>query len=182
MARIHLIRHGEAAARWDQDLDPGLSELGRAQAAAVAELFAGQAPLSLISSPLKRCRETSEPLAARWGVAPTIEPAVAEIPSPAERLDDRAAWLWDIMQGGWGQADASLEAWRRGVIGVLQALETDSVVFSHFVAINVAVGAATGDDRVLCFRPTNCAVTILDNSGGALSLIELGAEADTVVG
>ena len=29
------------------------------------------------------------------------------------------------------------------------------VVFSHFIAINAAVGYATGDDRVVSFRPDN---------------------------
>ena len=37
MTRIFMIRHGKAAAGWDGDADPGLSELGQAQAEAVDE-------------------------------------------------------------------------------------------------------------------------------------------------
>ena len=34
---IILIRHGEAASSWGDDLDPGLSNLGKSQAEAVKE-------------------------------------------------------------------------------------------------------------------------------------------------
>ena len=37
MTRIYMIRHGKAAAGWDGDADPGLNELGRTQAEAVAK-------------------------------------------------------------------------------------------------------------------------------------------------
>ena len=60
------------------------------------------------------------------------------------------------------------------------ALDRATVVVTHFVAINVAVGAATGDDRLVCFRPDNCSRTVLDNDGGRLRLVELGAEVDAV--
>jgi broad specificity phosphatase PhoE len=55
------------------------------------------------------------------------------------------------------------------------------VVFSHFVAINVAVGEATGDDRVTVFSPDHCSVTVLDVVDGTLRLVERGAEAATRV-
>ena len=36
MTRLILVRHGRAAGGWDDDLDPGLDDLGRAQAEAMA--------------------------------------------------------------------------------------------------------------------------------------------------
>ena len=66
MTRIHLVRHGRAAAGWDVDRDPGLDALGAQQAAAVAERLAPLGPLEILSSPLRRCRETAGPLAAAW--------------------------------------------------------------------------------------------------------------------
>ena len=36
MTRIYMIRHGKAAAGWDGNADPGLNELGRAQAEAAS--------------------------------------------------------------------------------------------------------------------------------------------------
>jgi len=68
MPRLHLVRHGRAAAGWNVDPDPALDDLGQRQALEVAEKLTRLGPLPVLSSPLRRCRETSQPLAARWGV------------------------------------------------------------------------------------------------------------------
>jgi broad specificity phosphatase PhoE len=57
----------------------------------------------------------------------------------------------------------------------------DCVVFSHFIAINAAVGHATGDDRVVSFRPANCSITIMETGINTLTLLERGVEAITEV-
>jgi broad specificity phosphatase PhoE len=57
----------------------------------------------------------------------------------------------------------------------------DCVVFSHFIAINAAVGHATGDDRVVSFRPDNCSITIMETGINTLTLLERGVEAITEV-
>ncbi|HUJ48347.1 MAG TPA: hypothetical protein VLV55_14525, partial [Rhizomicrobium sp.] len=59
----------------------------------------------------------------------------------------------------------------------LLAIPEDTAVFTHYIAINVAIGAAAGDDRVVVFSPDNCSVTILETDGGVLRLIEKGREA-----
>ena len=48
-------------------------------------------------------------------------------------------------------------------------------------AINVAVGAATSDDRLVCFRPDNGSITRITNGDGRLRLIELGRESETQI-
>lgn len=180
-ARLYLARHGKAAAGWDADPDPGLDETGRAQAEAMAARLADLGPLSIICSPLRRTRETAAPLEAVWRTQAVIEPDVAEVPSPSDDLAARGAWLRGIMAGTWTQAGDGLAPWRRGVVDRLTAIAEDTVVVSHFIAINVAVGAATEDDRVVGFRPDNCSVTVLESDGSVLRLIERGAEAVTEV-
>jgi broad specificity phosphatase PhoE len=182
MTRLYLVRHGRAAATFAEHADPGLDELGRSQAQAVGEKLASLSPIALLSSPLKRARETSEPLAKRWQRAVPIEPAVAEIPSPGGlTLNDRAVWLREIMQGSWRDASRELAQWREEAIAALASLKEDTVIFSHFVAINVAVGAGEGSDLVTVFRPDNCSVTILDVDQGRLRVVERGHEAETKV-
>ncbi|MEQ8282556.1 MAG: histidine phosphatase family protein [Parvibaculum sp.] len=192
MPRIYMIRHGEAAAGWDADTDPGLSDKGRAQSEAVAREIEARVgrKLPLLSSPLRRCRETSEPLAASWAAAPAIEPRVAEIPSPIADVAERGPWLRRLMAGTWAEAltpentghgKVDLAAWRQSVVDALTERKEDTVIFSHFIAINVAAGLATGDDRLVTFRPDNCSVTIFETSGTSLKLIEQGREADTKV-
>ena len=192
MPLIYMIRHGEAAAGWDADADPGLSDMGRAQSEAVAreiETRVGRR-LPILSSPLRRCRETSEPLAASWAATPAIEPRVAEIPSPIENVAERGPWLRRLMAGTWEAAalpentangKLDLLAWRRAVVDALTERTEDTVIFSHFIAINVAAGWATGDNRLVAFRPDNCSVTIFETSGTAMKLIEQGREGDTKV-
>ena len=46
-------------------------------------------------------------------------------------------------------------------------------IFSHFVAINLAVGAATGSSAMVSFRPGNGSITHLQTDGSQLYLIGL---------
>ena len=177
MARIYIVRHGRAAASFGESHDPGLDDLGRSQAEAVAEELSSRGPLPILSSPLRRTRETAATLAKLWSVEPAIEQAVAEIPSPTDSLQERVAWLREFMGGSWRNATPSLAQWREDVIAALLAIGEDTVIFSHYIAINVAVGAATGDDRVVVFSPDNCSVTVFENYEGALQLIDKGREA-----
>ena len=48
------------------------------------------------------------------------------------------------------------------------------MVVSHFVAINAAIGAATGDDRLLIRMLDNCSITVVDVEDGRLTLVEGG--------
>jgi broad specificity phosphatase PhoE len=85
------------------------------------------------------------------------------------------------MAGSWADLGPELAAWRAGVVEALVALPGDTVVVSHFVAINAAVGAALGDGRVLCFRPGNCSQTVLRIGDDGLHVARLGVEAVTEV-
>jgi broad specificity phosphatase PhoE len=172
-----MVRHGRAAASFGEALDPGLGELGRAQAEQVAAELAALGPLPIISSPLARARETAEPLARHWKCEAAIETAVAEVPSSSHNLDERVQWLGKFLASSWRNLTPSLAQWREEAIAALVTLGEDTVIFSHFVVINVAMGAALGDDRVTVFSPANCSVTIFETDGEKLTLIERGKEA-----
>jgi len=175
--KLYLVRHGRAAAGFGESRDPGLDEVGRKQAEEVAQQLAPLGPLPILTSPLRRARETAAPLAQLWNVQPIIEEAVAEIPSPTDNLQERVAWLRDFMAGSWRNATPPLAQWREDVIAALLAIREDTAIFSHYIAINVAAGAALDDDRAVVFSPDNCSVTVFENDGGALRLIAKGREA-----
>jgi broad specificity phosphatase PhoE len=182
MTRMYLVRHGRAAAGWDTDPDPGLDEIGQRQAVAVAARLAQFGPLPILTSPLRRCQETAMPLATTWSVESSIEPAVAEIPSPEGiAMADRIDWLRVAMGGTWGDLGTRYVGYRDQVVQVLANVPADTVVFSHFIAINAAIGAATGDDRLVVRSLDNCSVTVVDVVDGALQLVESGHEADTLI-
>ena len=93
----------------------------------------------------------------------------------------RGDWLRAIMSRNWNDVEPGLQRWRDTGIQFLTTISTDTAIFSHYVSINVAVGAAIGDDRVHCFAPAHASVTILETNGRTLSLIEIGATAQTAV-
>jgi broad specificity phosphatase PhoE len=188
MPLLYLIRHGRAAAGFGEATDPGLDSLGRVQAeAAAATLAQRNAPLPIFTSPLRRCRETAAALEKLWGKQAVLLPEVAEIPSPSSLSASRAVWLKEIMAGDWRSADAAnpdlaLAHWRKALIAVLLGTAYDAVIFTHFIAINVAVGSAIGEDRVICCRPDNGSITVFTHDSHALHLKERAREVMTQIG
>ena len=188
MPRLYMIRHGRPAAVWGQDdEDPGLDEAGRAQAEAARDwllaLPPSERPRRVVSSPLRRCRETAEPTAVALGVVAEIDPSVGEIPTPrALSLAERGPWLRQAFQGAWHEigGDLDYDQWRQAVATSLLG-RADTAVFSHYVAINAVVSQLTGDPKVLSFRPDHTSITVLETDGERLRLIAKGHEAATSV-
>jgi probable phosphoglycerate mutase len=106
---IAFTRHGQtavnAAGRLQGRLDEPLSELGQAQANALAELFASEAVTRVVASPLVRARDTAGAIAARHGLSVETDERLIEL--------DYGAWdgttLADIAADDWARwrADAT---------------------------------------------------------------------------
>ena len=194
MAKLYFIRHGLADKGWSEDLDPGLAPQGKTQAEARARALATALPKKdaqpqIISSPLRRCQETALPLARLWKTTPTIVNAVSEIPTPPrlrlkdKTLLDRTNWLRSIMNQSWHQLanEASLLLWKKHLLDWVFHRDDDCVVFSHFVAINVLLGAALDDDRFIVAQPNHCSLWVFNNDGGSLALLQEGEQVETKV-
>lgn len=188
MPRLYLIRHGKPAAVWGEaDDDPGLDAAGQAQAEAARDwlmaLPDAERPKRVVSSPLRRCRETAEPTARALGVEVEVDPLVGEIPTPSALApEERGPWLRKSFQGAWHEIEGDLDydAWRRDVAHALKA-RGDTAVFSHFVAINAVLSRLEGHDRVVGFRPDHASITVLETDGDTLTLVAKGREATTGV-
>jgi broad specificity phosphatase PhoE len=177
------VRHGRAAAGWEQR-DPGLDDVGRAQAQAMATAVTCRVPgpLPVLSSPLRRCRETAAALASAWGVDVRVEPRVAEMPSPeGVAIEARVAWIREAAERTWADLGPRYVAYREGVIECLIGQRSSGIVVSHFFAINAVIGVATGDERTKVRSLDNCSVTVVALDDGALTLVEGGREADTLI-
>lgn len=179
MPRVHLVRHARPSAGWDADPDPGLDERGHRQAEALAERLAAElVARPVVTSPLRRTRQTAAPLAARWGVEATVDAAVSEIPSPSDDLAARRAWLDEVLAGRWDALDEAVGRWQRAVVAAVRSIEVDTVVVTHFVAVNAVVAAALGRPDVCTFLPGHASVTVVDvGPGGELAVVALGSEA-----
>lgn len=181
MPTITLVRHGKAAAGWE-DADPPLDETGLAQAEAMAAAIGGEARPVFVS-PLRRTRETAAALERLWSTTATIEPAVAEVKAPMDELDARMGWLRGFLGGTYSEAGEDYCAWRDSVLDTLRALPDGAVVVTHFVAINVAIGKAWLDDRVTPHPVDNCSRTTIeiDPTTDEWRVVELGVAAQTHV-
>lgn len=81
-----LLRHGQSefnviftATRRDPGIiDPALTDLGAAQAAAAAEALAGEGIARIIASPYTRALQTAAPIARRLGIPVLVNPIVRE--------------------------------------------------------------------------------------------------------
>jgi broad specificity phosphatase PhoE len=177
---IYLIRHGEPAGAYGAHPNPGLTELGTRQAFAAAEALAKAGAKWAVTSPLARSRETAAQFEKLMETHARIETGVGEIVTPTG-IEDRATWLRGVMAGNWSGTGDQLDAWRQRVLAAVDRMPDETAVFSHFVAINVIVGMLTNDDRVVVFKPGHASITKLARAGGRLKVVELGAEAATVV-
>lgn len=182
MAIVHLVRHGRATGGWDVDPDPGLDDVGTTQASSLADRLGPLGARPIVTSPLRRCRETAVPLATRWGVTATVDPLVTEIPSPpGVPMGERVPWLRMAMAGTWSALGPRYTGYRDDVAGRIAAVDVDTVVVSHFIAINAVIGACLDDDRVVIRSLDNTSVTIVEVTPAGLVLIEAGHEADTLI-
>jgi broad specificity phosphatase PhoE len=80
---IYLVRHGETAANRARlalgRADPPLTDVGRAQADALAARFSDSGATRVLSSPLARARATADAIAGVLGVSVEDEPRLVEL-------------------------------------------------------------------------------------------------------
>ncbi len=189
MPKLYLIRHARPAAGWGEDADPGLDATGQQQAEAAARTFAQKLDrMPIYTSPLRRCRETAAPLERLWQRSAEVFAPVAELPSPRLDLRARQEWLRQAMRGTWRDLNdlapagsPDYLAWRRTLLDSLASLPPDCAVFTHFIAINVAVAGAYSREDVVCFRPDYASITCVEAENSSVRLVELGREADTTI-
>jgi probable phosphoglycerate mutase len=171
-----LVRHGVTAHTTERRFsgglaghDPGLSEEGRAQAKETAEWLlplVGQVA-GLISSPVRRTRESADILADVLGLPVTEEPAFAEMDfgqwegktfaEVAEQHgDELEEWLGELdrVPGGVGESLRSVEERVLARLHPLLAEHEGStlVLVSHVTPIKVMVAHAMGASLEALFR------------------------------
>jgi broad specificity phosphatase PhoE len=158
---IVLARHGETD--WNRDnrfqghADPPLNERGREQAAALAELLAGDGIRAVYSSPLLRALETAEIVGGRLGLPVTPVEALREIDvgewqglarEEVARRYPEAFARWLAFSTGWEQGESYEELGERvlaGLRGIAAAHPRERVlVVSHGGPCRTILAAAAG--------------------------------------
>ena len=181
---IILIRHGEASASWEESTDPGLSDLGRIQAEECANLLLKLNNIDsfeLISSPLLRAMETGKPLSDKLGKSILSKSLFAEIPSPGISLKERKTWLRAIFDKNLTDLDSPQKNWYKEIINELGKISKPTIIFSHFMVINIIVSHLSKSKKIVSFYPDNCSITKLKKTSDEIELINLGIELQTIV-
>jgi broad specificity phosphatase PhoE len=158
---IFLARHGESdwnvEKRFQGHSDRPLTERGREQAHALADLIGAEKIDAVYTSPLSRARETAEIVAARAGLEAVSLPELREVDtgswSGLSRADVEARFpegfaRWRSGGSGWEDGE-SYEEMAERVIGALRKIAEDHpdgrvLVISHGGPIRAIHAAAEG--------------------------------------
>jgi len=161
--RLLLVRHGQTTSNVGHHLDtaePGadLTDLGRAQAAAIPAALAEESIDLVVVSNLVRTQQTAAPLAKALGIEPWLRPGIREISAGdyEMRNDDEAIEAYVDGVFGWAEdLDLRLAGGETGrevvdrfdevVDEVFEAVGEDgtAVLVSHGAVIRVWAGVRT---------------------------------------
>ncbi|MDT0200647.1 histidine phosphatase family protein [Nocardioides sp. AE5] len=149
---VHLLRHGEVhnpeGVLYGRMDGYHLSELGKQMAQTVADAISDRDITLLISSPLERARETSQPLAEARGLEVRIDERIIEsgnvfegerFGAGANALKNPANWrhLWNPFKPSWGEPFTEVAA--RMMAAVYDARDAarghEAVLVSHQLPI-----------------------------------------------
>ncbi len=160
-----LLRHGETEHTREKrfsgsgGIDPVLSAVGRAQAAAAATALAGRGADAVVTSPLARARETADSVAAALGVSVRVE----------EDLRECAFGDWE------GLTFAEVEeGWPDEVAGWLASTTVAPPRGESFDAVSARV--ATARDRLIA-RYAGQTVVLVSHVTPVKTLVRLALEA-----
>lgn len=137
---FYFVRHGEseanAARRFAGRTDSPLTQRGREQAEAVAEVLAKTPFDRIVSSPLSRCRDTALLIARRHQLPVDLEPDLVEID-----VGEKTGSPFDEVSGLPEWRDDGFVAWPRG--------ETLDQVLSRAHRVITRIAAESAGERVL---------------------------------
>lgn len=145
-----LIRHGLPVLTINRDgtpADPPLSQIGHEQAQLLSEWLGEERIDRIYSSPLRRARETADPLARRTGLEVELEARVSEFDAdseeyiPMEELKRTAPERWRAFVAGGYASQVDFEDFVETVNAGLQNLIDENpgrriAVFCHGGVIN----------------------------------------------
>ncbi|MEL6981978.1 MAG: histidine phosphatase family protein [Actinomycetota bacterium] len=169
-----IVRHGDPGAGGVED--PPLSELGRQQATATAEMLGAETIDAVYVSPLRRARESAGPIGDRLGVTPIVEDRIAEFDHGQVYYSEKhAAELSAEVAMAKLAAMQSPEFQGRVLAGfdAIEAANPDRTVavVCHGGVISAIVGAAVYNPS-LVFLPAYGSITrVRSHTGGLRNLV-----------
>lgn len=193
-----LVRHAQPE-RIDSDsgsgtsdpADPPLTAEGLEQAHRTAAWLAAESVEHIVSSPMRRARETAAPLAQRLGVEMETVHGITEfderdasyipfeeIPRDHEKFAAMVEGRWTDIDG-WSDPDQFQREVVRSIEDLIARFPGRSVaVFAHAGVVNVYLGHVLGIDRPLWFYPGYASISrVAASREGARSVVSINETA-----
>jgi broad specificity phosphatase PhoE len=160
---VLLLRHAESANPTifhGAESDVGLSERGRRQAEAVAQVLAGYRPQRLTCSAMLRARATAEPIARVCGLPIQIEPDLHE-----RRVGALSGTPTGLSEGVWPD---TLNRWLAGDTGYAPSgAESFDAIRQRVLPVwERLTAAASGQTQVIVAHGVVCKVLLLSVLAG----------------
>ena len=190
-----LVRHAEPvrtpAGSVSGPADPGLTELGFDQSRRLAEWLALEPIDVVVSSPMRRARETAAPLAAALGLDIEIVDGLTEYDSgsddyiPMDELQASGDPRWLAMvEGRWEDFGADpAHVFKARVAETVDAIVDRNpgrrvVAVCHGGVVNCALASILGIDRYLWFEPVYTSISrVVASRSGVRSVVSLNERA-----
>lgn len=175
-----LIRHARPlrAEPVEGPADPGLSDLGRRQAGALADWLAPVGLAALYTSPMRRAAETATTVGAALGIDPVPEPALAEYDAQATAYVP----IEELRAAGdprWMEVPDDIAGFQAVVVEGIDRLAAAHPhqrvgLVCHGGVINVFVSAVLGVGPQMLFLPEYTSISrVLVSSTGQRSVASL---------
>jgi phosphoserine phosphatase len=185
VARLYVARHGETdfnrAGRYQGQTESRLTDLGLRQAEALADALAGSDVQLVFSSPLQRCVQTAQAIAARHGLPVIADSRLLEIAhgtwegrlrGEIERDDPERMKAWrDVphtvtFERGESLADVNVR-WLAFAASVNPG--ANAIVVTHDVIVRLAVLCASNRPPADLWKPRVCngGYAVVDVQGSA---------------
>jgi probable phosphoglycerate mutase len=192
---LALVRHAEPvrtpAGSVDGPADPGLTPLGVEQTRRLADWLAREQVDTVLSSPMRRARETAAPVAAAHGLEVEIVDGLVEYDAasadyiPMDELQASGDPRWHAMvEGRWEDFGADpAHVFKARVAGAVEDIVDRFagqrvVAVCHGGVINCALASILGIDRYLWFEPKYTSISrVVASRSGIRSVASLNDHA-----
>lgn len=164
MTLLFLARHGETEPNRDGLLlgrsDPGLTERGQGQARMLGSVIAPRRPVSVVSSPLRRCVDTARAIAAPLGLEVAVDDRLIEVDygdwegMPLDEIPEEASARWREEPDFAPPGGESLGALSSRVAGWCEEQQARGsvVAVTHVSPVKAAVAWALRADPTVAWR------------------------------
>ena len=110
-----------------------------------------------------------------------IQNKFSEIPSEKISNDKKQNWLREVMSQDINTLPEEIKSWQDNIMNALSSINSDAVIFSHFMVINAIAASVLRNSKLLYFYPDYTSCTRLLVKDNQIKQIILGNDKKTLI-